>query len=71
MQSIIIKRKRKELIIVRGIVRVADQERIARYKKAFPKDIRTDKEILNELNRVKKDKSYIDKWINQQVYNDK
>lgn len=49
-------------------MRVIDQERVKRYKKAFPNDIRSDQIILKELNEVSKEKRYINIWINRQVY---
>lgn len=51
------------------IIKQADKERIERYRKAYPGDYRrTDLEVLTCLNRVRKDKRYLDKMIQKQVF---
>ena len=49
-------------------MRKVSEERIARYRKAYPDDKRSDWLILELLNQVKKDKRYLDRWIMRQVY---
>ncbi len=54
---------------VLGIMRVVDQERLARYRTKYPDDYRCDARILEELDHVKKEKSrYIDDWIMREVW---
>ncbi len=52
-----------------GIMRVVNQERIARYRNKYPDDYRCDTRILEELDSVKKEKGkYIDDWIMREVW---
>ena len=53
------------------IRRKVNQERIARYRKAYPGDCRSDEDILKDLDEIKKEKRYIDRWINRQCYEGK
>ena len=48
-------------------MRKADEERVARYRKAYPLDQHTDSEILNELNEGRKEKKDLDGWIERQA----
>ena len=48
-------------------MRAKDLERIGRYRKAYPLDKHTDEEILNELNEIRKEKKYLDGWIERQT----
>jgi hypothetical protein len=49
------------------IIRKHNQERLSRYRKAYPEDTRTDMQILKDLDAIKKDKRYMEKWIMKQV----
>lgn len=48
-------------------MRKADIERVKRYRKAYPLDKHTDEEILVELNEIKKEKKYLNGWIERQA----
>ena len=48
-------------------MRTKDKERVERYRKAYPLDKHTDLEILVELNEIKKEKKYLNDWIERQA----
>ena len=44
-----------------------DQIQIDRYKKAFPEDTKSDKEILVYIHEMKKEKKFIDDCIERYI----
>ncbi len=49
-------------------MRVVDQERVKRYRNAYPDDRRTDDIILKALNEARKDKRHLNHWIERHVW---
>lgn len=48
-------------------MKIKDKERVRRYRIAYPLDKHTDIEIVEELNKVRKEKKYLDGWIERQA----
>ena len=48
-------------------MKTKDIDRIRRYRIAYPLDKHTDEEILTELNEVRKEKKYMNTWIERQA----